>query len=49
MQTAAMQTIRRTAGLKVEKTDPLAFHVKLLDKLTDKNMHDVVAYLETMK
>jgi mono/diheme cytochrome c family protein len=39
----------RNAGLKVEKTDPLAFHVALLDKLTDKNMHDVVAYLETLK
>jgi len=43
------QTFKRTAGLKVEKTDPLAFHVTLLDKLTDKNMHDVVAYLETLK
>jgi mono/diheme cytochrome c family protein len=43
------RTFRRTAGLKVEKTDPLAFHVALLDKLTDKNMHDVVAYLETLK
>ena len=35
--------------MKVEKTDPLAFHVALLDTLTDKNMHDVVAYLETLK
>jgi mono/diheme cytochrome c family protein len=43
------QTFRRTAGTKVEKTDPLAFHVTLLEKLTDKNMHDVVAYLETLK
>jgi cytochrome c oxidase cbb3-type subunit 3 len=44
-----IQTIRRGPGVKVEKTDPLAFHVELLGKLTDKNMHDVVAYLETMK
>ena len=43
------QTFKRTAGMKVEKNDPLAFHVGLLDKLTDKNMHDVVAYLETLK
>ena len=35
--------------MKVEKTDPLAFHIELLDRLTDKNMHDVVAYLETLK
>ena len=43
------QTFRRTPGMKVEKTDPLAFHNELLDRLTDKNMHDVVAYLETLK
>ena len=24
-------------------------HVELLDRLTDKEMHDVVAYLETLK
>ena len=45
----AIQTFKRTPGTKVEKTDPLAFHVEVLDKLTDKNMHDVVAYLETLK
>jgi cytochrome c oxidase cbb3-type subunit III len=43
------QTIRRVPGTKVEKQDPLAFHVQLLDRLTDKDMHDVVAYLETLK
>jgi cytochrome c oxidase cbb3-type subunit III len=44
-----LQTFKRTPAVKVEKNDPLAFHVELLDKLTDKNMHDVVAYLETLK
>jgi mono/diheme cytochrome c family protein len=44
-----IQTIRRGPGVKVEKTDPLAFHVELLDRITDKTMHDVVAYLETLK
>ena len=43
------QTIKRGPAVKVEKTDPLAFHVELLDRITDKNMHDVVAYLETLK
>ncbi len=43
------RTIRRVAGTKVDRQDPLAFHVELLDRLTDKNMHDVVAYLETLK
>jgi cytochrome c oxidase cbb3-type subunit III len=44
-----VQTLRRVQGMKVEKNDPLAFHVALLDRITDKNMHDVVAYLETLK
>ena len=39
----------RTADMKVEKTDPFAPHVELLDRLTDKAMHDVVAYLESLK
>jgi cytochrome c oxidase cbb3-type subunit 3 len=39
----------RTPSLKVEVTDPLDAHHKLLDVITDKNMHDVTAYLETLK
>jgi hypothetical protein len=45
----AYHSWKRTPALKVVKTDPLAAHVELLDKYTDKNMHDVVAYLETLK
>jgi mono/diheme cytochrome c family protein len=45
----AMQTVRRGPTVKVEKTDPLTFHNDLLDKIADKTMHDVVAYLETLK
>jgi cytochrome c oxidase cbb3-type subunit 3 len=44
-----MQTIRTVPGTKVDRQDPLAYHIELLDRLTDKNMHDVVAYLETLK
>jgi cytochrome c oxidase cbb3-type subunit III len=40
---------KRTPDLKVEKNDPYAVHHALLDEYTDKNMHDVVAYLETLK
>src|SRR4029450_2805197 len=43
------RTIRRVAGTKVDKQDPLAYHVELLDRLNDKNIHDVAAYLETLK
>jgi mono/diheme cytochrome c family protein len=40
---------KRTAGMKVVKNDPLAAHVSLLDRYTDKNIHDLVTYLETLK
>jgi cytochrome c oxidase cbb3-type subunit 3 len=39
----------RGPGVKVEKHDPYAAHVALLDQFTDKEIHDVVAYLETMQ
>jgi mono/diheme cytochrome c family protein len=39
----------RTADMKIAKDDPFAAHVALLDRLTDKAMHDVVAYLEGLK
>ncbi len=39
----------RTPDLKIEKHDPYAAHEALLDQYTDKNIHDVVAYLETLK
>ena len=37
------------AGAKVVTTNPLQAHVDLLDRITDKQIHDVVAYLETLK
>lgn len=42
-------SVRRTPATRVVKTDPFAAHVALLSRLTDKNIHDVVAYLETLK
>ena len=39
----------RTSALKVERHDPYAEHIALLDRYTDKNVHDLVAYLETLK
>ena len=38
-----------SSAVKVEKNDPYAKHVELLDKYTDKNMHDITAYLESQK
>ena len=45
----ASRTFKRGPGVKVVKDDPLAAHQALLDTITDKNIHDVVAYLETLK
>lgn len=44
-----LRVVRRVPGLKVVKTDPLQAHHELLDRITDKNIHDLVAYLETLK
>ena len=43
------RSFKRVPGLKVVKNDPLQAHHELLDRYTDKNMHDIVAYLETLK
>ena len=43
------RSFARTPDLQVAKTDPYEAHVALLDRLTDKNMHDVVAYLVSLK
>ena len=42
-------TWARTPALKVAKSDPYTAHIDLLDKYTDKHIHDIVAYLETLK
>lgn len=38
----------RTASLKVEIDDPLARHRELLDVYTDRDIHNVVRYLESL-
>ena len=46
----SMTTIRRDGDQpKVEVTDPMQVHRDLLAVYTDKNMHDVTAYLVTLK
>lgn len=47
--TGAIRVIRRTRDTQVVKNDPLQAHHELLDRLTDRNIHDVVAYLVTLK
>ena len=43
------RTFRRTPDVKVAKDDPFAAHVALLDQISDTQIHDVVAYLWTLK
>ena len=39
----------RAPALKVVRNDPFAVHDELLETYTDKNMHDMLAYLVTLK
>jgi cytochrome c oxidase cbb3-type subunit 3 len=44
-----VRVVRRRPDLTIVKTDPLREHQLLLDRITDKNIHDLVAYLEKVK
>jgi cytochrome c oxidase cbb3-type subunit III len=39
----------KRSNVKADLKDPLAAHVALLTQYTDKNIHDLFAYLETLK
>ena len=44
------KTFRRNGNVPaIQITDPLEAHKKMLVKYTDKDMHDVTAYLVTLK
>ena len=43
------RSFKITPPVIVAKDDPLEAHIKLLDEYTDKNMHDVTAYLASLK
>jgi cytochrome c oxidase cbb3-type subunit III len=45
----SVRAVRRAPGMKITRINPLQAHIDLLDRLTDKQIHDVVAYLETLK
>ena len=42
-------SFRRSSDVKVEIQDPYAAHNSLLEEYTDADMHNLVAYLETLK
>src|SRR5262249_33639198 len=41
--------VKRTPTMKVVVSDPLQAHHELLHRIADKNIHDLLAYLETLK
>ena len=43
------QSWRRRPQLKIERHDPYAAHEELLDEINDKDIHNLVAYLESLK
>ena len=43
------RVIDREPGVGVQMNDPLAAHEELIKSLTNDDMHDVTAYLETLK
>ena len=43
------RSFSRTEGVRVDLQDPLAAHEKLLKTYTDADMHNLLAYLETLK
>jgi hypothetical protein len=42
-------SINLEKGMKVDVEDKLVFHRQMLDKYTDTQMHDLTAYLVTLK
>lgn len=47
--TGVYRSFSREGGLKVEVRDPLEAHAELLKKYTDADMHNILAYLVTLK
>ena len=43
------RTVRRGPGVEVSRTEPYAAHIALLPRITDTAIHDVVAYLASLK
>jgi hypothetical protein len=48
-EAGAVHVVKRTPDLKVDVTDPLQAHHDLLDRLTNTDIHDLTAYLETLQ
>jgi cytochrome c oxidase cbb3-type subunit 3 len=47
--TGQTHEIERKPGVTVQIEDPLAAHAEMIGTLTNDDMHNVTAYLETLK
>lgn len=43
------RSFRRAGGVEVDLDDPYQAHWDLLERISDRNIHDVVTYLETLR
>lgn len=44
-----LHTVRKTPDLKITTENPMQWHTDFADQITDKQMHDLTAYLWSMK
>lgn len=45
----AFTTLKKTPGMKIVQNNPMQWHVDFSDRITDKQMHDLTAYLWSLK
>lgn len=43
------RTVRKAPGTKIVTTNPMQWHLDFVDRITDKQMHDLTAYLWSLK
>ena len=48
-ENGATKSLDRIAGTNVEIDNPIAAHEAMLSTITDPQMHNMLAYLETLK
>lgn len=44
-----LHTVRKTPDMKITTVNPMQWHVDFADQITDKQMHDLTAYLWSLK
>ena len=44
-----MHTVNKTPGMKITLENPMQWHIDFANRITDKQMHDLTAYLWSLK